>query len=186
MVAFYAKNKPHIYTADVYGSGVSNPAENHYATAGLGATLASFLLSEFAEPKSLGGIAAATSIFVIKKVKENNTYCGGDTTVKMLVPVPTTDWHSRSVGKFNPLPKEFVNLMEKRLVKLDEKTKKSRNKQVNTILQQVGAKVWAEHLKKVKAELKAEEDEERRLNETSAGFTNLNPETIENKGENNS
>ena len=49
----------------------------HYATMGV-ADLAEFLLREYAAPKAHSDLAIATSIFAIKKVKDNNKFCGGE------------------------------------------------------------------------------------------------------------
>jgi 20S proteasome alpha/beta subunit len=162
MVAFYVNGTPYLHTVNVIGSGILEPSTKLFATAGIGSYLANYLLREFVEPKEGVELAIATSIFVIKKVNDNTKFCGGETNVKRMGLVPVYNWDTQYVGKVLDTPQKFVNLTEKKLMKEYENTKKSRNKRVRAILQNVGAKVWAEHLKKVKAELKAEEEEENR------------------------
>lgn len=148
LIAFYVGNKPHIYTIDCYGSGIINPAEKRYATMGCGsAALANYLLEEYAAPKSTIDFAIAASIFVVKKVIENNALCGGNIIVKQLVPSPISNWHFPSVGVAGIMPQTHISLYEKQLATFDEKTKVSRNKQVNAVLKKVSQKISQQHLK---------------------------------------
>ena len=86
MLAFYANRKPCLYTLNVYGHGVAETAiPSHYATAGAGASVADYLLAEIAEAGLPHSVAAATVIYVIKKVKERlKGSCGGETKIKAL------------------------------------------------------------------------------------------------------
>ena len=152
MLAFYALGKPHLYSIDVCGAGIANREENGYATAGIGSYLANYLLAEFAEPKALFGLAISTSILVMKKVKDNTLYCGGDTIVKFLVPVQVQNWEFMYIGKAQTYPAKLISVLEKRLIKLEQKTNKSRNKRVISILIQEGTKFSRNHVKRVQAE----------------------------------
>jgi 20S proteasome alpha/beta subunit len=191
MLAFYADGKPYIYRISALLATVE-PATLHYSAAGLGEPLANYLLNEFAAPKSPGGIAITSSIYVIKKVKDNNVFCGGDTNVKMLVPVPTAGgWHSPVVGKVQKVDKKFVNDKEKQLVKLDEQAKASWNKRITVILHKETSRTqryWDEKRRRFLAEIEAEREEEN-LKRAYAAIHNpvtiLKPDKpIENKGEN--
>ncbi|HXC35621.1 MAG TPA: hypothetical protein VNV43_07070, partial [Candidatus Acidoferrales bacterium] len=142
MLAFYAGSRPYLYTIDVYGTGIANPSDNDYATAGIGKYVANYLLSEIAEPKEGAGIAISTCIYVIKKIKEHQkSYCGGETNIKWLwqVPVNQTPW--KYVTRAMDINKDFLQLMEQNLFELDEANKKARNKQVLSILQETGNKI---------------------------------------------
>jgi 20S proteasome alpha/beta subunit len=139
LLAFYANRKPYLYNIDPFLC-VSHPAKLHYATAGVGSTLANYLLGEFAAPEATGGIAIATSIYVIHKVKEHNAYCGGKTKVKMVIPMTQSTGGFQYICKALEIEDSTVNALEKNLVKLDMKTKTTRNKQVLSILQQAAPK----------------------------------------------
>jgi len=168
LIAFYVGKTPHLYTVDCYGSGIVNAAEKHYATMGAGAAvLASYLLSEYALPKSHSDLAIAASIFAVAKVKEHQkALCGGDTTIRRIVPLYVfIDLDKQHIGQSEIIGKEFVNLAEKRLMKLDDKSKKTRNKRVYEILKKTGAELWQKHVEKIQAELKARDDESNRLRE---------------------
>lgn len=185
MLAFYVGKKPHIYTIDIYGCGFVNAEDKHYTTIGV-VDLAEFLLREYAAPKSHSDMAIASSIFAIKKVKDNNKFCGGDTTIKRIAPLPVYQLDIQSKGKSEKIPQEFVNLAEKRLVKFDEATKKSRDKRVYGILKKTGAELWSKHIKKVEAELKAKDEETNRKRAYAAAHNPVivGPDKfIENKGE---
>jgi 20S proteasome alpha/beta subunit len=158
MLAFYVVKKPHLYTINAYGSGFVNEEEKHYDTMGIGSDLADFLLKEYAMPKSEANLAIATSIFAIKKVKDTNRFCGGDTTVKWIAPMFASNWETHYVGKTQNIDQKFVNLTEKRLVKSDDATKKSRNKRFYEILRKTGSELWQKHVEKVQAEQKARLD----------------------------
>lgn len=153
MLAFYIERKPYLYTVNVYGHGITSYPAEHYAAAGIGEYLANYLLREYAEPKSHSDLAIATSIFVSKKVKENTKYCGGDTTIRRLVPMQGfIDLDKQYIGQSEQIGNDFVNLAEARLVKLDEKNKKPRVKQTMKILWKTGTELWAKHIKKFQAE----------------------------------
>jgi 20S proteasome alpha/beta subunit len=153
MLAFYIGKAPCLYTVEVYGHGISVSASNHFATTGIGAYLANYLLGEFAEPKAHSDVAIATSIFVIKKVKENTKFCGGDTKIRRIVPMyGFIDLDKQYMGKSELIPQDFVNLAEKRILKMDEQTKKSRDKKVFQILRKTGSELWQKHIKRVQAE----------------------------------
>jgi 20S proteasome alpha/beta subunit len=153
MLAFYIERKPYLYTLNVDGHGIASSSYDHYATVGIGEYLADYLLKEYAVPKSHSDLAIATSIFVIKKVKDNTKYCGGDTTIRRLVPLHGfIDLDKQYIGQSEQIGNEFVNLAEARLVKLDEKNKKPRVKQTMKILWKTGTELWAKHIKKFQAE----------------------------------
>jgi 20S proteasome alpha/beta subunit len=151
MLAFYAAGKPHLYTIDISGSGTVNPAGQHYATAGMGVALANYLLSEFTEPRASSDIGIAASIYVIKKVKDNNRYCGGDTTVKVVRRISVPGWNFQITGRADTVAKHFVNIVERRLVKMDEKAKPARNKRIISILRQEAERMRREKIKKLQA-----------------------------------
>lgn len=187
LIAFYVGKTPQLYTVDCYGSGIVCAAEKHYATLGAGAAvLASYLLNEYALPKSHSDLAIAASIFAISKVKEHQkALCGGDTIIKRMEALPQYQLDVQSIGNSRKVPQDFINLAEKRLLKLDKSDKKTRNKKVFAILEKTGQELWAKHLKKVQAELKAEEDEENRMREHARihnPITIVEGKTIENKG----
>ena len=117
MLAFYVGKKPHIYTINFYGGGFVNVEDRHFATIGV-VELADFLLSEYAAPKSHSDMAISSSVFTIKKVKDNNKFCGGDTIVKRIAPMPMYQLDIQSIGKSEKIPQAFVNLAEKRLVNI--------------------------------------------------------------------
>ena len=161
MLAFYVGDKPNLHKVYLDGSGITSPKAGHYAAVGIGEFLATYLLGEYAVPKSHSDLAIATSVFAIKKVKDITKYCGGDTTVKRIFPIPQfIDLDKHHIGKADQIPQNFINLTEKRLINFDLKTKKSRDKQVFAILKKIGAKLWEQHRKRIKAELKVEEAEE--------------------------
>jgi 20S proteasome alpha/beta subunit len=160
MLAFYIERKPYLYTVNVYGHGITSCPAEHYATAGIGEYLANYLLQEYAAPKSHSDLAIAISIFVIKKVKENTKYCGGNTTIRRLVSMHSfIDLDKQCIGQSEQIGSEFVNLAEARLVKLDEKNKKSRVKQTMKILWKTGMELWAKHIKRFQAEQELKQSE---------------------------
>jgi hypothetical protein len=172
MLAFYVGKKPHLYAVKPSGHGIASSAEEHYASEGIGKFLADYLLREYAAPKTHSDIAIATSIFAIKKVKDTTKYCGGNTTIKRIVPLyQFIDLEKQYIGKSEIIPQEYVNLAEKRLVDSDEKIKKTRNKRTYDILKKTGRELWAKHLKRVRAELKAEEEQEAKWKAAAPGFT---------------
>jgi 20S proteasome alpha/beta subunit len=150
IVAFYENGNPHLSTFDFVGTGIANAAESHYATAGFGSTLANYLLAEYSGPKSLIGIGLATAVFIIKKVKDNNGYCGGDTNIKWLTPLQMNLGEGPKIfGRVNHPIKHLINLMEKRLNKVDEKSKTARNKQVLTAFQHIATKGFQEQRRQI-------------------------------------
>ena len=172
ILAFYIGKKPHLYTVKVYGHGITSCPSDHYAAAGIGEYLANYLLKEYAVPNSHSDLAVATTIFVTKKVKENTKYCGGDTTVRRIVPhYFMVDLDKQYIGHSEQIGKDFVNLAEKRIVRVDEKSKEPRNKRIYAILKKTGAELWRKHIKKVTAELKAEEEQEKEWRKNAPGFT---------------
>ena len=62
------------------------------------------------------------------------------------------DLEKQYIGKSIRINQDYINLSEKRLLKLDEKTKKSRNKPVNDILMKTGSEVWQKQVDRVNAE----------------------------------
>lgn len=156
MLAFYVGKKPHLYTVYIEGSAIATPAFEHYASAGIGAPLASYLLKEYASEKSISDIAIAMSIFAVKKFKENTKFCGGETVVKRIAPLGQYTLEVQHIGKSERIPPDFVDLSEKRLVDFDERTKQSRNGEMLAILTDIGTALWKEYLKRVEAEEKAQ------------------------------
>jgi 20S proteasome alpha/beta subunit len=155
LIAFYVDKKPYLYTVDCYGSGIVNAAETHYATIGAGASvLANYLLNEYVQPKSHSDFAIAAAIFAISKVKEHQkALCGGDTIIRRMVPLyGFIDLDKQYISKSEVFSKEFVDKAELRLMRFDDKTKKSRGKKVVSILQKIGMEMWAKHIKKFQDE----------------------------------
>jgi len=142
VLAFYCSKKPYLYTLDFSGSGVVNAAEKNFVSAGIGSPLANYLLSEFSSPHNVSWLV--TSIFVVKKVKDNNAFCGGNTTIKLIYP---------DRGAQN-LSQNFINFMEKNITSIDEKTKSVRNKQTLSALMSATKKVREIFIAPVKKHLK--------------------------------
>lgn len=170
LIAFYVGKKPHLYTVNCYGTGIIEHAEKHYATMGAGAAvLANYLLNEYVPPLSHSDFAIAASIFAIAKVKQHQkAVCGGNTIVKRMYQFPVHQLDCQSIGKSQPVSQDFVNLTEKRLIKFDEKNKKSRDIKLYEILTKTGSELWQKHVKKVQAEEKARLDKLPKNNPVSA------------------
>ena len=166
IVGFYAVGKPHLCTCEIFGTAVLTQAEHHYTAAGVGATLANYLLGEYSIPRETAELGLATLIYVVQKVKENNAYCGGDTTLKILLPVSVARDYSPCIAKFTTFDLEFVTQMEKELSRMDQRTKKARTREVISILKRVGSRLSAKRMKQVKIE----EEQERRLHEQCGGI----------------
>lgn len=155
MYAFYANQKPHIYTVKIHGDGISNEATKNFVSTGIGAYLADYLLNEYSVLLIPLNIAIATAIFVIKKVKENTRYCGGDTIVNRLyLHRYTLESGDELISESARVVQDYVNEAEKELVKFDERTKSTRNEQVAEALRIAGTRVSKKLLRQVKAETK--------------------------------
>jgi 20S proteasome alpha/beta subunit len=146
ILAFYASGKPYLYTIAVYGgSGKAATAGCHYVAAGVGKWTADYLLREFAVPGAKAQAAIGTSIYVIRKVKRHQAaYCGGDTIVKWLGIVAARDKSQGNIGRTRTAKQEAVNQTEASLDDLDLKTREEQNKQMMTIIQDVGRRVLKE------------------------------------------
>jgi 20S proteasome alpha/beta subunit len=128
MVAFYANNKPCLYTVNVYGHGImSEPENSHFAVAGAGAPLAEYLLSQIAPRGAFHNVALATTIFVIGKVKDHQKgACGGDTMIQILFPVERPGCENSHIGKSEIINQRTINNMEKLLIQQDKNENKPR------------------------------------------------------------
>lgn len=156
LIAFYIEKKPFLYVMDICDEShrLCTPLPlAHFTTLGIGSYLADYLMREYAPQKVHSDLAIATSIFTIKKVKDTTKYCGGETMVKRIAPTfQMVDLDKQYISKSQAISQDFVNLTEKRLVKFDEKTKKSRDKQVFEILRKTGSELWQKHVEKVQKE----------------------------------
>ena len=154
MIGFYVKKKPRLYTINIYGHGVAEELKtSHYIATGIGSALADYILSEFLDANTPDSAAVTTAIYAIEKVKDHqDTYCGGDTKVKLLYPIFQSNWPNHYIGKSSIVNQDVVNETEKRVHKLYEKIKKAHNKKAVSILSAVSQKMWEKHLLKVKAE----------------------------------
>ena len=154
LIAFYVGKKPHLYTVNCYGSGMVERASKHYATMGPGgAVLANYLLDEYLPPKSHSDFAIAASIFAIGKVKQHQkALCGGNTFLKRMHLIPQYQLDCQSIGQSQDISGDFVNLTEKRLLKFNEKTKKTRDREIHEILKKTGSELWQKHIEKVQRE----------------------------------
>jgi len=94
MIGFYVKKKPRLYTINIYGHGVAEELKtSHYIATGIGSALADYILSEFLDANTPDSAAVTTAIYAIEKVKDHqDTYCGGDTKVKLLYPIFQSNW----------------------------------------------------------------------------------------------
>jgi len=144
MIAFYAQNRPHFYTCHIFGTGIPEPAESQYATAGCADMLANYFLSEFSAPRAIDEIQLSALIYTIMKVKENNAFCGGPTTIKYLTTFFTRLDSSR-VAKATTIDPGFIERFEKALKMRDEQNKPERNAQLIAVLREVSDEFAKEH-----------------------------------------
>jgi hypothetical protein len=148
-------------SAGICGLGVAKSYSRHFAVAGAGETLATYFLKELTTPKSDISQATAALIYAVKKVKENNGYCGGGTIVKLIRPVPQfIDGGTWSFGKVRNVDQPFVDTIEQKLAQMDDRFKKSRNTQTVSIIKREGTKAWASYRKRIQAEEKARLEKE--------------------------
>ena len=68
------------------------------------------------------------------------------------------DLDKQYIGKSTRINQDFVNLMEQRLIKADEKNKPARDKKVISILRKTGSEIWQKHVEKVQSDQKARDD----------------------------
>jgi 20S proteasome alpha/beta subunit len=162
IIAFYLNGRPQLSYVDPFSSGIITDSEKHYCAAGIGSFLANYLLDEYLGKDPYHEFGIATAIFAIKKVKDNTRYCGGKTTIMTLRAIPQIEFRSNSpatytrhVGATIVENRDFIDLAERKLAKMDERTKKSRNRKIGAILDTVAVTVHIKHMNKI---LKAQRD----------------------------
>jgi 20S proteasome alpha/beta subunit len=126
MVGFYANKIFQIFTIDAQ-SVMAMPARSHSVSAGHGLTLANYLLSEVATEQSDLETALATAIYVVKKVKDYNSTCGGDTTVKYLRMETGPHTNNVPVAYARTIPANSVRSLESKINAVDARTQENTN-----------------------------------------------------------
>jgi 20S proteasome alpha/beta subunit len=161
MLAFYAMKKPCLYTLDIYGHGVAEGPIKNYATAGIGSTLADYLLAESAGAGFPKDVAAVTAIDVIRRVKDHQRgTCGGDTNVRIIEATYQSNWENGYIGTSLPIPQNVVNKTEKWLSEQGKRPNELRIQEWRSVINKFAHDEWQTHLKKVEAEQKAEDQAE--------------------------
>jgi 20S proteasome alpha/beta subunit len=136
MLAFYTNNRPQLYTCLASATGIAEPAASHYATAGCAEGLANYLLREFSAPDAEDDMQFAALVYTIAKAKQNNGFCGGPITVKVLQSFPTGS-DSPRVGKSRQIDPGFAQRFEAALNARDEQARAARNEQIIAVLRQI-------------------------------------------------
>lgn len=153
LLAFYIGDEPYLYTIDVCSdsNGIATPCNRATSqTAGIGGSLADYLLHEFSEPNMDAGSAIAVLAFVINKVKQTTVYCGGQTRIKRLVAIPCQPCETGYVAKMWPIEDALINSIESRLEALNKKNNAAYAKKAREIILKEGTKRWEKYLRTLK------------------------------------
>jgi proteasome beta subunit len=143
LAAFYVKGQPCLRSFRVTGHGAGDRPSKFFEACGAGAPIAHYILSELAVPKAEAEVGAVQTIYAILKAKQHNAWCGGETTIKTLLPVPqNVNGFTFTVGAVIESMQEVVNKTERHLAVADEKAKESRNKKMTQAIKRVVANEW--------------------------------------------
>src|ERR1700722_1370924 len=100
-------------------------------------------------------MAMGTLIFALAKVKETTRWCGGQTQMRRIASAMhhrayaggLVDTNSRVTTSL-PIAHEFINLAEKKMLKMDERIKPSRNRKIDRALESTGTEVYMKHMRR--------------------------------------
>lgn len=145
IMAFYCEKKPYLYRVQTHqGCGLCSPANVRFIAAGCGAYLAEYLLSEYLGAEAPIDVAVALAIYVIKKVKDSNKFCGGSTRVRILFPVFIGSLDYQYVGRWQPINQNLIQKAEVEFGEWEKDSITKRRLEMNTIIGSVARDIHEE------------------------------------------
>jgi 20S proteasome alpha/beta subunit len=153
--AFYCNSKPQLLIINPFGAGIFESPNKIYCAIGIGGFLANYLFDEHIKECPSNDMAMGTLIFALAKVKKTTRWCGGQTQMRRIACAmhslaygDNTVDKSSSVTTSLPIAHEFINVAEKKMLKMDERTKPSRNRKIDRILESAGTEIYLKYMRK--------------------------------------
>jgi 20S proteasome alpha/beta subunit len=173
MLAYYFNRKPHLYIFNPLWA-IPVKSSSYFATSGIAAELANYILREHTEPKMDSEFASVIAIKVVEDAIEYVEGCGSPPRVALIQPpieVPdlldTLSGKTESAGyslrsysyhtsePVTIFPQEKVEEIAKIISSVEQKSKNTQNKKIHQALRSQTEKAFKEFLKDWKPRLKS-------------------------------